>query len=581
MKKDVIFCVDDEKIVLNSLKSELKNVFGRDYIIETAESGIEALETIDNLLKSNIEIPLIIADYAMPVMKGDELLIKINKKSPRTLKVLLTGQATIDGIKNSINNAGLFRYISKPWDINDLVLTVKQALKSYHQEDQLKIQNNKLIELSNSLEKKVELRTQELQSMNKLLLKKQKEVSIQNQELEEHRNHLEELVNSRTIELTLAKEKAEESEQLKSAFLANMSHEIRTPMNSILGFSEVLKNQNISSEQQQKFINIIFKSGERLLGTLNDLMDISKLETGQIKLNITKTNIKEEVENIYSLFKLEATNKGLFFNLFTPIENNKFCINTDREKLYGILSNLIKNAIKYTNVGGIDLDYSVKGDFLEFSVTDTGIGIPEDRQVAIFDRFVQADIEDVKAYEGCGLGLSIAKSYINMFNGNIWLESTEGKGSKFYFTIPIANFENDTPQENRILLNNTSEESPKFKILIAEDEEYAATLLSTILQDISSELLFAKNGEEAVEMYANNQNIDLILMDIKMPIMGGYEASSKIRELNSNVIIIAQTAYALVDGGEKAINAGFNDYVTKPIDKDILISIILKNLKVC
>lgn len=572
MKKGVIFCVDDEKIVLNSLKTELKTDFGSNYIIETAESGEEALEAIDALLNSNVEIPIVIVDYAMPNMKGDELLEKIHIKSPRTLKMLLTGQATVEGVANSINKANLYRYIAKPWNTSDIILTVNQALKSYHQDEQLKNQNLKLIELSASLEKKVELRTQELKNKNTLLEESQNEIKSQNKKLEKYQYHLEELVKERTKELNIAKEKAEESDRLKSAFLANMSHEIRTPMNGILGFSNLLKNPEITIEKQQKFVDIIVKSGQRLLSTLNDLMDISFLETGHVKLNLTKVDIKAEVEIIYAHFKLEAADKGLFFNLLKPDENHEIIINIDREKLFGVLSNLIKNAIKYTKVGGIDFGYKIKDNLLKFFVLDTGIGIPKDRQEAIFDRFVQADIEDKKVFEGCGLGLSLAKSYAEMFNGNIYVESVVGQGSKFYFEFPFDNINDNLTKETLDLKNGETKRSPKIKILIAEDEEFASIFLSLILKDVCSEMVFAKNGIEAVEIFKNNQDIDIILMDIKMPIMGGYEAVSKIREFNKDIPIIAQTAYAMVDDNEKALKNGFNDYVSKPIDKDLLIS---------
>ena len=578
MKKRVIFCVDDEKIVLDSLKTELKNAFGQSYIIEIAESGIEALEAIDGLLEENYEVPLVIADYVMPVMKGDEFLAKSHEKLPNTLNILLTGQATVEAVTNSINSGGLFRYISKPWNANDLILTIKQALKSYDQEEQLKSKNIELLELSKSLEKKVKLRTLELEKTNVLLLKTHEEIKSQNKDLELYQNHLKELVEERTKDLNISKENAEENDRLKSAFLANMAHEIRTPMNGILGFSELLKNPEISGEKQQKFVDIIFNNGQRLLNTLNDLMDISKLETGQVKLKLKEININDEVENMYSLFKLEATNKGLSFKLITPKENKAIIINTDREKLYGVLSNLIKNAIKYTEKGGsIEFEYKVEGEFLVFCISDTGIGIPEDRQKAIFDRFVQADIDDTKVYEGCGLGLSIAKSYAIMFKGSISVESVENKGSKFYFKIPYTNLNNNEIEVSSIS-NNIIDKPSEIKILIAEDEEFAAVFLSLILKDTCSEMLFAKNGKEAIDIYKNNPDIDIILMDIKMPIMGGYEAVSKIREFNKEVVIIAQTAYALAEDGEKALSMGFSDYISKPIDKNLLVAKIFNNL---
>lgn len=439
MNRGVIFCIDDEKMVLDSLKTELKNAFGNKYVIETAESGVEAFNAIDDLLKLNYEIPVVIVDYAMPVMKGDEFLMRLHEKLPLTLNVLLTGQATLEGVTNAINNGGLYRYISKPWISSDLILTVKQALKSFNQEHKLIVQNKELLELSTSLESKVQQRTRELENKNELLVEKQKEISAQNKELESYRNHLENLVQERTVDLTAAKEKAEESDRLKSAFLANMSHEIRTPMNGILGFTSLLKDELVE-EKNLEFISIIEQSGERLLNVINDVIDISKIEAGLVRLLDLETNVNSQLDYIYSFFKLEAEKKGLQFYCEKTLSNQEATIKTDKIKLEAVLINLVKNTIKYTDSGSISLGYNLKNidrnSQLEFFVKDTGIGIPHDRQRAIFDRFVQADIGDTRAFEGAGLGLSISKAYIEMMGGEIWVESEEGKGSVFYFTIP-------------------------------------------------------------------------------------------------------------------------------------------------
>ena len=248
-------------------------------------------------------------------------------------------------------------------------------------------------------------------------------LSIQNKKIEE--------------DLKKALEKATESDRLKTAFLQNISHEIRTPMNGILGFSELLKNPKLSDAKQQYFIDIILKSGVRMLNTLNDLMDLSKLETGQVHVKLTKININDELKMLFTFFKPEVEIKNLVFYLNAPLLKKELIVETDREKLYAVLSNLIKNAIKYCKFGSIDFGYNLKENFIEFYVTDTGIGIPEHRQQAIFERFMQADIHDSKGFDGAGLGLSISKSYIEMLGGEIWVTSKEGEGSTFYFTIPL------------------------------------------------------------------------------------------------------------------------------------------------
>ena len=237
-------------------------------------------------------------------------------------------------------------------------------------------------------------------------------------------------------ELYKAKEKAEESDRLKSAFLANMSHEIRTPMNGIMGFTDLLENSVLNAEDQKKYIEIIKKSGNRLLRVINDIIDISKIESGQINLRICTTDINELLDEIYTFFKPEAETKGLHFACLPDISGEPLLVETDREKLFAVLTNLVKNALKYTDRGSVGFGYRKKDKFLEFFVTDTGIGIPADRQNDIFERFIQADTNDKRAMQGSGLGLAIAKSYVKMMGGEIRLQSRLNKGSEFYFTIP-------------------------------------------------------------------------------------------------------------------------------------------------
>jgi PAS domain S-box-containing protein len=386
-------------------------------------------------------------------------------------------------------------------------------------------------------------------------------------------------------ELVIAKNHAEESDRLKSAFLANMSHEIRTPMNGILGFAEVLKDPDLSGEQQQKYIGIIEKSGARMLNIINDIIDISKIEAGLMKVSLSESNINEQIEYIYTFFKPEVEAKGiqLFYRNALP-EKSAF-IHTDREKIYAILTNLVKNAIKYTRKGSIEFGYTkqtknteIMQDLnLQFYVRDTGIGIPKDRQQAIFERFIQADISDRRAYQGAGLGLSITKAYVEMLNGKIWVESEEGIGSCFYFTIPF----NGEQKEKSIIKKNILEEDKaasfnNLKILIADDDDTSRMLISMVIKKFSKEILEVETGVEALEVCRNNPDIDLIIMDVKMPEMDGYEATKKIREFNNKVIIIIQTAFALSGEKENANVAGCNDYLSKPFSSNALTILIKK-----
>jgi signal transduction histidine kinase/CheY-like chemotaxis protein len=399
--------------------------------------------------------------------------------------------------------------------------------------------------------------------------------------------NLEKTVQERTIELQKAKERAEESDRLKSAFLANMSHEIRTPMNGILGFSALLKDPDLTGDEQSEYISIIEKSGARMLNIINDIIDISKIEAGLIHIELKDLNINELIEYTYNFFKQEAEAKGLRLTFNNSLPNHQAILTTDREKTLTILTNLVKNAIKYTSKGAIEFGYNVTKESekfeLEFYVKDTGIGIPNDRQSAIFDRFVQADIEDKMARQGAGLGLSISKAYVEMLNGKIWADSQEGVGSTFYFTLPYS-----TTLDNRVLKNEPTEYKEEktlttkiagLKIVIAEDDETSEHLLSILAKTISSELFYVRSGFEAVQLCRENAAIDVILMDIQMPGMNGYEATQQIRQFNTDVVIIAQTAFGLAGDREKAIAAGCNDYLTKPINSNELMAVIRKFIK--
>ena len=376
-------------------------------------------------------------------------------------------------------------------------------------------------------------------------------------------------------ELIIAKEKAEESDRLKSAFLANMSHEIRTPMNGILGFADLLKNPNLTGEKQQNYIRIIEKSGARMLNIINDIVSISIIESGLMEVNISESNINEQIEYIYTFFKPEIESKGIQFLFKNPLPFSKAIIKTDRKKLFAILTNLVKNAIKYSEKGSIELGYDKKDEYFEFYVKDSGIGIDSTRQEAIFERFIQADISDKHAYQGAGLGLSISKAYVEMLGGKLWVESEKGIGSTFYFTIPYTTELKETVTHTNDNVNGEMEVQVRnLKILIVDDDKISDLLLSIMLTEISREILHAKSGLEAIELCRNNPDTDLIFMDIKMPGMNGYEATRQIRQFNKDVIVIAQTAYGLAGDREKPIEAGCNDHLLKPIIKNKLMSLI-------
>ena len=385
-------------------------------------------------------------------------------------------------------------------------------------------------------------------------------------------------------ELLKALERAKESDRLKTSFLANISHEIRTPMNGILGFTELLKTPDLSGEQQQDFIRIIKKSSDRMLNTINNIVDISKIESGQMKMLLTETNINEQIEFIFNLYKLEAEKKGLTLSFSTGLQKGMAVIQTDRQKIYAILTSLLSNAIKYTQNGSIEFGYNKITDTvnaatyqLQFYVKDTGIGIPADRVEAIFERFIQADISNRRAFQGAGLGLSIAKAYVGMLGGRIWVESEPGKGSSFYFTIPYNKVQvSKTIPGNSLLTATLADKSKMLKILIADDDEISELLISTTFKPYSKEIIRVHTCDDAIEVCRIQPDIDLVMMDIKMPGIDGYEATSQIRKFNQDVVIIAQTAFGLTGDNEKAIAAGCTDYISKPLNLDNLRKVIMK-----
>ena len=370
-----------------------------------------------------------------------------------------------------------------------------------------------------------------------------------------------------------------------------MSHEIRTPMNGIIGFTELLKEPMLTGEEQKTYIDIIEKSGARLLNIINDIISISKIESGETTISVSPTNINELIENLISFFSSEAELKNIKIHFLHYLPVPEAIIDTDKEKVTSILTNLIKNAIKFTATGSIEIGYVKKKNFLEFFVKDSGTGVPEELKETIFERFRQGSESLIRNYEGAGLGLSISRGYVDILGGKIWVVNNpekplteklnSEKGSIFYFTIPYESVNIDKTADNKIIPSNDKvKKRENLKILIVEDDRISEFLISIISKKISNNILKVASGTDAIQIFQTNPDIDLVLMDIKMPGMDGYEATRQIRKFNKDVIIIAQTAYALEGDGEKAIEAGCNDYISKPINLIKLKEMILKHLKI-
>jgi PAS domain S-box-containing protein len=372
-------------------------------------------------------------------------------------------------------------------------------------------------------------------------------------------------------ELIKSKEKAEESDRLKSAFLTNMSHELRTPLNAIIGFSGLMTDSG-PDQNTVGYSKIILKSGQHLLSLVEDIFDTTMIETGQTKINFEKTEIVSLLQEVKDIIHGERINEDktdieLILNI-RESENRIFLI-TDIRKLKQVLLNLLRNALKFTDRGHIEFGFSEitvsENNFIQFYVKDTGIGIDKKYHDTIFNIFRQVDDTHTRKFGGMGIGLSIAKKIVELLGGKIWVESEESKGSVFYFTVPEIHAkkenENKTDHKELKMANSYSGKT----ILIAEDEQSNFDFLKILFTRMNVRVLWAKDGLEAVNLCETDPSIDLVLMDIKMPLLNGYEATKLIKAKKPDLPIIAQTAYAMLSDKIEAENAGCDGYLSKPI----------------
>jgi len=379
-------------------------------------------------------------------------------------------------------------------------------------------------------------------------------------------------------DIIVAKERAEESDRLKTAFLHNISHEIRTPMNAIIGFTGFLSQEELLPEKRKLFTNVVIQSSEQLLSIITDIIKIATIEAGQEHLYENEVDLNSLFRLLYDQFVLKFKKKEVTLDFEILLSEEEAIIKADSTKLTEILSNLIGNAVKFTEHGRIVFGCKLKDDFLEFYVKDSGLGIPPEMHEEIFKRFRQVEFTANRKFGGSGLGLSICKSYVELMGGKIWLTSEPIKGSEFYFTIPYkkkiksGNF--NTYDEKEINMEHDGIKT----IMIAEDEDTNFLLLVAYLSDMKLNIIRAENGIEAVTKCHANSTIDLVLMDIKMPEIDGYEATKRIKEFAPDLPIIAQTAYTTDEEKKKAFQSGCSDFLSKPIVKNELISKIRMQL---
>ena len=370
-------------------------------------------------------------------------------------------------------------------------------------------------------------------------------------------------------DLIRAKDKAEEAEKLKNTLLANISHEIRTPMNAIIGFSELLHIGNLPGERRHEYVKTIKNQGLLLLKLMDDVVELTRMETGKITIRKSPCNIDlllNELMLVFDRFKATLNKEHLEIRVSYPL-NRGVAIYTDPGRLQQVFSQLITNSIKYTEKGWIEIGYRLALDQrIEFYVKDTGIGLSKDMQKNIFNVFTEEDIQDNK-HEGSGLGLTISRNIVKLLGGKIRVESEQGEGSTFYFSLPLEDvpesFHNEFPEEEFQIPAYSWKDKV---ILIVEDDEVNFKFLEAVLQDTSAQILRANSGAQAVELCRTISKIDLVLMDILMPEMNGIQATRLIRDFNPKVPIIAQTAFAIENEREKCIAAGCNDHIAKPIE---------------
>ncbi|MFM9263695.1 response regulator [Tychonema sp. BBK16] len=736
MKKPVIVCIDDEPDILNSLKIELKKVIGDQCIIETAEGGEDALELLALLQADEHEIALVLSDYIMPDIKGDELLRQIHEKSPDTLTIMLTGQADLEALSNTIKYAKLYRYIPKPWQCEDLQLTVVEAVHSYLQDQKLTIETLKRKEANQELKianEELKILNEELEEVNEQLSAKENRLrqflgalpmgvsvyhpdgsiayfnhaagellSVKNilgttaQQLPEkkesyngdhdqlyfpdnfpiwralqgefvkvddveisqygliisleisatpiydssgnivyaiaaiqdvserkeaekilanYQRTLEAQIVERTEQLQQAALAAESANRAKSTFLANMSHELRTPLNGILGFTQIMESSPNATPEDLENIKIIHRSGEHLLTLINQALDLAKIEAGRMTLDLKDFDLYRLLDELQDMFQLRSKYQDLQLVFECSADVPQY-VQTDNIKLRQVLINLLNNAIKFTQTGGVSLTVTKKNDvdinsslFLQFKIEDTGIGIPPEELDNIFQPFVQTEL-DQGAQKGTGLGLTISRQFVRLMGGDIIVKSKRDQGSIFEFEIQVNVVNPDViyvPEIDRKVIGLEANQ-PSYRILIVDDREDNRLLLVKLLSPLGFLVQQASNGLEAVEIW-ENWHPHLIFMDLLMPVMDGYEATLEIRlrirereedeQINKEIRmrntsatlstsselpiskIVALTA-SIIDREKRsfALLVGCDDFISKPFSKTDIFDAIEKHLGV-
>ncbi|MBI9034247.1 MAG: response regulator [Bacteroidales bacterium] len=588
-----IVIAEDSKTQAIKLKMILES---EGFQVYHGENGKEALELTQQHLPE-----MVITDLMMPVMNGMELSAQIKAdKRLQNIPVILVTYLTevkdiVEGLQSKADN-----YISKPYTADYMLKRVSKILKE-------KNESCSIIDMSSfevNLDGDTYILDSNAERIFNFLITAYETAIMKNQELETAKNQLHELnesleylVDQRTkelqleieerkkieLELEVARAKAEDSDKMKSIFLSNMSHDLRTPMNAIIGFTDLLKEEIPSQEEYDEFLDLISSNGESLLHLINDIIDLSKIEAGEVVIQNSSCSVNQiisELEKQYNkILKLRSRNK-VEINTRLGL-SREFVIETDPLRLKQILSNLITNAVKFTRQGQINFGYEIFDNALEFFVKDSGIGIKEKDLEHIFERFGQSKDGLEHNTGGTGLGLAISKNLVELMGGGIRVESEYGSGTGFYFTLPFKLIEGVSIEH--------FQKAPEFRtnynlegqlILIVEDDLSNYNYLKAVVKRSRGDVIWAKNGKLALEIYKQHPEIEIVLMDIHMPVMNGFETTKELKKINPNIVVIAQTAYAMVYDEQICYDAGCDDYLAKPIKPKLLLEKIENYLEV-